>query len=228
MTTILVTRDYLIADRRTTTGRYGEVTYIDNKCKIEVDCSAIHNGKRIVAMAACGDVAPFTHVKDLIKSEKFVNVELQVIVNVLNEIPVHSLKHSNYEVVCLIEDGECVVISNKIVHTSNGSHNSTYLLRMKSLSDGLSSIVFGSGEGIFSILKGRVDTAKLSFIDVFYFAAGTDQSSSNSYSAYSRTTNELFTVVNPTKQDITERMNRVLKKINFTNMEYKKKNSVNL
>jgi hypothetical protein len=98
----------------------------------------------------------------------------------------------------------------------------------KPLKDNTSWLLFGSGKRIFSILEDRIDTSELNFVDIFYFAAGLDPNSSNSYSVYSRITNELFTTVVPTKKDITERMNRVLKNINFTDPEYKKKNSVNL
>jgi hypothetical protein len=225
MTTILVTRDFLIADCRMTNFKRGQRTYFDNRCKIETDCTVVHKGKRIVAIASCGDVEPSSYVKSLLTHSDLVGFELEKLTNILNGMPVHRNHQSDYEVVCLLEDGECVVISGDVRYNGitdrdvGGTTTRTYLNKTKQCLDGNSSVVFGSGNVIFNILKDRINTSELSFVDVFYFAAGLDSSSSNSYSAYSRVTNELFVTVNPTKKDITERMNRVLKKINFTDPE---------
>jgi hypothetical protein len=233
MTTILVTRDFMITDCRVTSLRHNEKTYFDNKCKIETDCTVVHKGKRIVAMAACGDVSSSSYVKSLMSHSDLAGFELETLTKILNGMPVHRNHQSDYEIVCLLEDGECVIVSGDVKHNGitvsgiGGTTTRTYLIKTKHCLDGNSSVVFGSGNAIFNILKDRINTSELSFVDVFYFAAGLDSSSSNSYSTYSRVTNELFVTVNPTKKDITERMNRVLKKINFTDPEYKKKNSVN-
>lgn len=231
MTTVLITRDYIITDKRTTLIINAEQVRIDNRCKIEVDCTVVDEGKRIMAVASTGDVRASNHIKSLMTNSQNTNVELNTLVTALNGIPTHSDDDRDYELICLREDGNYTVVSRGITHIDGlygGSVVQMSVYRGSSIENSNDFDVFGSGTDIIDALKNRLDLSELNPIDAFYFAAGVDSNSSNSYSVYSRITNELFVTVIPTKKDISQRMNRVLKKIDLVDPKYKKKNSVNL
>lgn len=231
MTTVLITRDYIITDKRTTLIINNEEVSIDNRCKIEVDCTVVDEGIKIMAVTSTGDVRASMHIKSLLTNPQNAGVELSTLVGALNGLPTNSDDNRNYELICLKEDGNYTVVSRGIkcidgLYGGSETHMDIYRGTCKENSNDFD--VFGSGTDIIDALRNRFDMWKLNPIDVFYFIAGVDACSSNSYSVYSRITNELFATVVPTKRDITQRMNRVLEKINFIDPKYKKKNSVNL
>lgn len=231
MTTVLVTRDYIIADKRTTLIINAEEICIDNRCKIEVDCTVVDEGMRIMAATSTGDVRASTHMKKLITNPKNTGIELSTLVTTLNSIPTHSDDSHNYELVCLREDGNYIVVSRGITHIDGlygGSEVRMSIYRGSPTENSNDFDVFGSGTDVIDSLKNRLDLSELNSIDVFYFVAGIDSNSSNSYSVYSRITNELFVTIIPTKRDITQRINKVLKKIDFIDPKYKIKNAVML
>lgn len=211
MTTIITDGNFLIADRRTSsTHRIRNKWYpvkTDDTVKIHLSTMATYGGKRVKAMAGAGDgyfCESYEHMLKSFDSEKHA-IELETYHEILRKQSMPS-GASAARILLLMEDATVLVFDVKIHHMPSNKANRPSIRTMATKPGSI--VALGSGGYVWDALH-KFTNSKLDAIDVFTFCTHINEGSSDSYSAYSLKEDHLYTQVNPTPQDVEERVKRV-------------------
>lgn len=223
MTTIVTTKNFLIADHRSTIILDSKESYTDNKSKISVNIKATVNKLNIKAAAIAGHGLVGNYLIKLLKDDAYAGHDVKEVLYALQDFPVVPQYDRSCTVVLLLENGQICTIEHKVnrkvqIPTLN------FGVHLKKPNAGSGWGIFGSGAIVLQELMYRIPGGmnELDPTDAFYFATQVDSCSSSSYSVYSLQDDRLYACVLPTEAEIHERVGRVLAKIDFMGVKYKK------
>lgn len=221
MTTVFCTKDFMIADRRSTmsAGQKHHGNIKDKTIKIALPVDRYFGNKKVVAMAGAGHSGFLSYMRDIVTNKMFET----------HDKPRQIKKDFQNLAICidssflfLLEDGSRhkAVVNDHRDAPYSGERSGT---QFTVIPEDDIIVGIGTGNSAWKVINKKLTTKNIPVHELFMYCTHLDDGSSRSFSAYSRQENILAPVITYPEDEYCRVISRVHEQIDYLSLDKKPK-----